>query len=243
MKKSLLVRAGAIVMMLVATFFLLVPDMVRAGGDAAGEPSTEVTAETPAGEPEQPAAKPETPSEPATEQPSTEPAEPEQPTTEQPEQEPETPSEPSTEQPATEQPSTEQPATETPSTEQPATEQPSTEQPATEQPAAEQPVEETPSTEQTATETPAAEDTAQNTEEVQKRLAELRKGLDADVSTRTVTPISNDKLVIGSDATDGFIIEGTTITGYQGIGGHIIIPEGITTIGDNAFTDNRKFCI
>ena len=66
MKKSLLVRAGAIVMMLVATFFLLVPDMVRAGGDAAGEPSTEVTAETPAGEPEQPAAKPETPSEPAT---------------------------------------------------------------------------------------------------------------------------------------------------------------------------------
>ena len=82
MKKSLLVRAGAIVMMLVATFFLLVPDMVRAGGDAAGEPSTEVTAETPAGEPEQPAAKPETPSEPATEQPSTEPAEPEQPATE-----------------------------------------------------------------------------------------------------------------------------------------------------------------
>ena len=70
---------------------------------------------------------------------------------------------------------------------------------------------------------------------MQKRLAELRKGLDADVSTRTVTPISNDKLVIGSDATDGFIIEGTTITGYQGIGGHIIIPEGITTIGDNAF--------
>ena len=33
-----------------------------------------------------------------------------------------------------------------------------------------------------------------------------------------------------------FEINGTTLTGYTGNGGTVVIPEGVTTIGDRAFS-------
>ena len=35
-----------------------------------------------------------------------------------------------------------------------------------------------------------------------------------------------------------FVIEGTTVTGYNGAGGNIAIPAGVTAIGDGAFSGN-----
>lgn len=37
-------------------------------------------------------------------------------------------------------------------------------------------------------------------------------------------------------AAGDFVVNGTTVTGYNGSGGYITIPEGITAIGDNAFS-------
>ncbi len=232
MKKSLVVRAGAIVMMLVATFFLLVPDMVRAGGDVSLELSTEVTAEAPEAEM------------PETEQTEAEPPAAETPETEQ------ASSETPAETPAEEQPlpddSLEVPAdnseTENASQETPTEEQQPVETPAAETSAAEASAAETPAAEAETPETPvqnpadAGDVSADQQTAASVSLAEVRETL--EVSTKTVTPITSDKLVIGSEAAEGYIVEGTTITGYQGAGGHIVIPDGITTIGDNAFFGN-----
>lgn len=228
MKKSLAVRTAAIVMVLVSVFFLVLPDMVSAEGDK-GEPAAEIAEEQPVEPPME-----EEPKEPSQEEPK-EPEQEEQPTESPVEEEPKEPvvEEESKEPPIAEKPEepsdgellqggTEEVSAE-PSAEE-ETKEVSTEEQTTEIP------EELPSEEPSVGESKT--DTADAAEEVKDVLV---------VDTDTVSILGG--AVRGEteeDSVAGFIVEGNTVTGYKGTGGHIAIPDGITTIADNAFFGNTS---
>ena len=44
---------------------------------------------------------------------------------------------------------------------------------------------------------------------------------------------------VTGDIPEGLVIEGTVVTDYTGVEEELIIPEGVTAIGDFAFTDNK----
>lgn len=217
MKKSLAVRTVAVVMVLVSVFFLVLPDMVKAEGEGS-EPVAEVMEEpVDPSLPEPPAA--EEPTEPpVAEEPVEEPAEP--PVAAEPVEEPAEP-------PIAEEPTGGLPAE--PSGEQ-QTESTVAETQPTEVESAEPATVELP--EETATASEATEEeSSEPTEEVKDIVI---------VDTDTVSVLGGTREEAEGDLKNGFLIEGNTITGYKGAGGHIVIPDGITTIADNAFYGNTS---
>lgn len=221
MKKSLAVRAGAVVMVLVIAFFMILPDMVNAEGDGDQEPTTEMASSQnteSSGEP-----VPETPSTEVSPAPSTEVQ-----TTEN--AEPTVPETPPSEEPSPETPS--EVPSETPT-------EPSDENTIT-QPSAPETVPSQPDTAVTDTDPVQPEIASSEVPTEPEEGAELLEP-EWSVETKTVTPLDDEveNLEVNTD-NSGFIIEGTTITGYQGPGGNIVIPEGITAIADNAFYGNSS---
>ena len=152
-----------------------------------------------------------------------------------------------TEAPDTE---TETPDTETPDTEAPVTDgSTETEQPPVQEPAGEdtQTVpEETTPTEQTtppaAEENPTEDNSAEmdSIEDYLKILADNRREISEELLNEGFADeLKAEEVAEESDEGD-FVIEGTTVVGYNGAGGYIAIPEGITAIGDNAFLGNTS---
>lgn len=215
MKKNLAIRAGAIVLVLMVAFLSIIPDLVNAEGEDP-EPSTEVAAEVPdagAGAPETEAPDPsegETPGGGATDWSAEVP-----PVTET----PDTP-EPETQEPETQQPETQEPAV--PEPEPPATDGGSIVTEPVPQPA--EP--EMPETEPTE---------SAPTEDAGSREPSYELGDDTPTDNMTAVGLPEDGVVL---AETDFIVEGTTVTGYSGAGGNIVIPDGVTAISDGVFAGN-----
>ena len=122
---------------------------------------------------------------------------------------------------------------ETPTPEVPAESQPAPETP---QPAPETPAEGQPSTE--------AAQVPEDTESVDLSEVDDLGLLDPvwnTVATKTVTPVGDAVDVFEvNDGADSFVMDGTTITSYTGPGGYVSIPDGVTSISDNAFYGNTS---
>lgn len=218
MKKNLAIRAGAIILVLMVAFLSIIPDLVNAEGDDP-EPSTEVAAEMPDAGEETP--KAETPD-------ASEGEAPEGGATDwSAEEVPSTTETPDTQQPETQEPDTQQPETEIPDTQQPETQEPEVPQP------------ETPGTDSDSTVTDPVQQPEETetpgTDSTESDLPSYELGEDTPSDSMTIVGAPEDGSAL---AETDFIIEGTTVTGYSGAGGNIVIPDGITAISDGVFAGN-----
>ena len=211
MKKNLAVRAGAIIMALMVVFFSIIPDLVNAEGDKE-EATTEVAVETPKEGEED--GSPQEPQEPGSE------------TTDEttPGENTETGVQP----------------TETPETETPDVKEPETETPGTDAPEAWEPV--TPETPETEEDTTPQEPQQPETEVTTPVEGTETDGTKDETVTKPPKEDPSDSDVSSEEKAEetktDFVIEGTTVTAYNGAGGNVAIPAGITAIGDGVFSGN-----
>ena len=261
MKRSLAVRASAIAAVLTLALAMVLPSLVKADGDDNSEAVVEVAQEAPAEDPgdvpAEPPAAPEVPAEPETPVVPETPAESETPAEPETPAESETPVEPeNTEILAdTEIPDITDPnvtgedngvSTETGNSETGNSETADPQVPA-EVPAEAQPVPETPQVPaQTPAEQPSTEvaQAPEDTETVDLTEVDDLDLKDPDwnmIVTKTVSPLGEAVDIFEvNDGADSFIMDGTTITGYTGAGGYVTIPNGVTSIADNAFYGNNN---
>ena len=262
MKKNLMVRTGAVAAALTVAFFSIVPDLVNAEGE--GEEAlagTEVVAqaEAPGEIPEADMPEDDTS---AVEAPPTEETDSSDLTTEEsgddmPETETPEEGDLTTEMPVpgdsdgasdlvtkdeessepldTEAPSEDDPTTEVPETETPETEQPTTEEATENQEIPTEQMEDT--TEQT-TEQDWSGSEEMDTVEDYIAMIDDQSVLES-IGVATWDLLAADDMMAMSDEED-FVIDGTVVVGYKGIGGFIAIPDGITAIADSAFAGNTS---
>lgn len=264
MKKNLAIRAGAIAMVLLVAFFSILPDLVSAEGDDT-EPSTQIVAEEEMAEiPDVDAADvpEETPSDEDTSEDATEPEgdvtdapetdvpETDIPETDAPEEDlpsenlPEEGALPEEEEPDVD--SEKDPAQENPSEDTTEDEKtPSTEAPA--QPEApSEPVQTAPGEPNvTTTTTPPANvdpnagamDTTQDYLNLISHADKTEMGESVLKTLDAESGVKEVENIVESDEKD-FVMDGSTLVGYQGPGGYIQIPDGVTAIADQAFAGN-----
>lgn len=241
MKRSIAARMGALVTAIMLAFFMILPEIVRAGGDGANEPETVIEEEIPVEEPV------EIPVEENVEIP-----------------EEQTPEEIPVETPAEETPAEETPEAEVPEESPSPDEEVEAEIPVeevnpdvpVEGEESDSTLEENQTPEEAVSEEPKQEET-QNPEVVvpqeeegddtPEETASMKPGLkdpEWSLKTTTVTPVGENgeipvELTV-EDSSGEFTIEGDTITKYNGNGGYLVIPEGVKHIADNAFYGNEK---
>lgn len=229
MKKSLRVRAGAVAMVLMLVFFMVLPEMIRAEGEEQQEVTTETAVsqaaeETPAEEvqeektsnEEAPAAE-ETPADAQAEETPADAAAEEVPSDAAAEETPEAAEIPAATETAEAEETTA--VEETPVAEEVPVASVDTNNGITEKPTEEAPID-------------VITEGETETEQMLMDNAGDKKGNARAEEDKEVIEVYND-------VTD-FIMEGTVLTGYQGAGGIVAIPEGVTAIADNTFYGNAN---